>query len=111
MVDEDNVEHKKTSLKSVKWSFMSLLIFTIMFGTTIGLDFLYKESFYKLSISDSSWSIQGIQKASPKWWYEFMRFQTSFGGGLEVYFFSAIALFFLPRSRFFYYMALIGLKT
>lgn len=76
-----------------------------------GVDFVLKGWFMEFSTGESDYGIRAMQNGCPMWLYSFLRFITLFGGGFELLVFMILALVFLPRSRFFYYMAVSGLAN
>ena len=100
----------KTALKSLPATPKVLLNFLIIFAITVGAQALYADLLLDMTLNDDSLSIKSIQKSTAKWLQEFMRAQTSLGGGAELSTFMFFVLLFMPRSRFFYYVVVTGLK-
>jgi len=93
----------------IKWYIISQFLVVVGIGTAV--DFVLKGWFMEYSVSDEPWGIKSVQQSCPLWLYSILRLQTNFGGGFELMCCMILALVFLPRSRFFYYMCVSGLAN
>jgi len=93
----------------VKWYIISQ--FLVIGGIGTAVDYVLKGWFMEFSISDHEWGIKSVQQSCPMFLYSMLRLQTNFGGGFELMAAMILALVFLPRSRFFYYMVVTMLAN
>ena len=98
--------HTRLAYRSFQFSVVNTLFFLMILGGLITLDLLVKDQLYAYSLGDGRFSIKTLQKTLPKWFYDAAWVQTNFGGGLELFAYMFYCLFFFPRSRFFYAMAM-----
>ena len=75
---------QKTVLKSVSVNMKSALVFALMFGLVFATNQIYHDKFYEITLGNGGFGIKNLQRITPKWFKEFMRFQTNCGGGLEI---------------------------
>ena len=81
----------------------------MIIGGLIALDLVIKDPLYAYSLGDGGFSIKTLQKTLPRWLYDAAWLQTNLGGGIELFAYMFYCLFFFPRSRFFYAMAVSGI--
>lgn len=71
------------------------------------------EAYYREPLFEYSLSAKGIkrhQANAPEWMKSILKIETHYGSGKEIKFASFLVLIFAPRSRYFYYIILLGLS-
>jgi len=97
---------KRTALKSFPMGFFVLVAFAAQLGLLVLLDIIGKDSLFEVTLGDGPLGIKAVQKTFPRWCFELARFQSDYmSGGLEFIAYACYCLFFFPRSRFFYALA------
>lgn len=106
---DTNKQHTRVAYRSFAFTFVNTALFLMVLGGLIALDIVVKDRLYEYTLGDGQFSIKSLQKTLPRWLYDAAWIQTNLGGGLELFAYMFYCLFFFPRSRFFYAMAVCAI--
>lgn len=106
---DNNKTSTRIAYQSWRFSIVTIGFFLAVLGGLIALDIVMKDALYAYTLGDGSFSIKSLQKTVPRWGYDLAWVQTNMGGGVELFAYMFYCLFFFPRSRFFYAMAVSGI--